>query len=323
MPAHVDERRHAAEAPEAYVARLARRKADHLAARFPGAWVLGADTVVVLGQRVLGKPADAAAARAMLRSLSGREHTVMTGVAVVRLDRGAVRADVVRTRVRFRALQAADIEAYIATGEPFDKAGAYAIQGRGGRFVTALEGCYNNVVGLPVARAMALLRAAGYGAAGVVRELHAEGAASLAGGAQIGRVAEGLGERHERFQHVPGALVVDALDDPAAALQAADDAAHEGLGDEDLEAHHRLQEDGPRRFQGAVEGLAGGNAERQRGAVVAARQAAQLDPHVDHRVALQDAGRRGVQNPLPHRIQHVSRHPGDARRRGGNVEAGA
>ena len=165
MPAHVDERHHAAEAPEDYVARLACSKAEHLATRFRSAWVLGADTVVVLERRILGKPADAAAARAMLSSLSGREHTVMTGVAVVRFDMGITQVDVVGTRVRFHDLQATNIEAYIATGEPFDKAGAYAIQGRGGQFVAALEGCYNNVVGLPLKRTVALLRSAGYGAA--------------------------------------------------------------------------------------------------------------------------------------------------------------
>ena len=164
MPAHIDEQHRAAEPPESYVARLAREKAEQLAERFPSAWVLGADTVVVLDQQILGKPADAAEARAMLGSLSGREHTVMTGVAVVRCDRGIAQCDVVSTRVRFHTLQAADIEAYIATGEPFDKAGAYAVQGIGGQFVAALEGCYNNVVGLPLQRTMALLRSAGYGA---------------------------------------------------------------------------------------------------------------------------------------------------------------
>ena len=165
MPAHVDEGHHAGEPAEAYVARLARSKADHLARQFPSAWVLGADTAVVLEQRILGKPADAAAARAMLISLSGRQHMVMTGVAVARFDKRVKEVDVVSTRVRFHHLQAADIEAYIATGEPFDKAGAYAVQGRGGQFVAALEGCYNNVVGLPLQRAMALLRSAGYDAA--------------------------------------------------------------------------------------------------------------------------------------------------------------
>lgn len=164
MPAHIDERHHAAEPPESYVARLARTKAEQLAEQFPSAWVLGADTVVVLGQRILGKPDDAAAARAMLSSLSGREHTVMTGVAVVHHDRGTTQCDVVNTRVRFHTLQATDIEAYIATGEPFDKAGAYAVQGLGGQFVAALEGCYNNVVGLPLERTLALLWSAGYGA---------------------------------------------------------------------------------------------------------------------------------------------------------------
>ena len=164
MPAHIDERHHAAEPPESYVVRLARQKAEQLAEQCPSAWVLGADTVVVLDQHILGKPADAATARAMLSSLSGREHTVMTGVAVVQRGRRLVQCDVVRTRVRFHTLQAAAIEAYIATGEPFDKAGAYAVQGVGGQFVAALEGCYNNVVGLPLQRTLALLQAAGYGA---------------------------------------------------------------------------------------------------------------------------------------------------------------
>ena len=165
IPAHVDERHHAGEPPEAYVTRLARNKAQHVAGQFPSAWVLGADTAVVLGQQILGKPADAGAARKMLISLSGRRHTVMTGLAVARFDKGVTKVDVVSTRVRFHGLQATDIDAYIATGEPFDKAGAYAVQGRGGQFVAALEGCYNNVVGLPLERAMALLRSAGYGAA--------------------------------------------------------------------------------------------------------------------------------------------------------------
>ena len=164
MPAHIDERAHAAESPESYVARLAREKAEQLAEQYPSAWVLGADTVVVLDPCILGKPADAAAARAMLRRLSGRQHTVMTGVAVVHRGRGMTQCDVVTTQVHFHTLQAADIEAYIATGEPFDKAGAYAVQGVGGKFVAALEGCYNNVVGLPLQRTMALLRSAGYGA---------------------------------------------------------------------------------------------------------------------------------------------------------------
>ena len=164
MPAYIDERHHAAESPEAYVARLARTKAAQMAKQFPSAWVLGADTVVVLDQRILGKPADAAAARDMLSRLSGRQHTVMTGVAVVHHGRGVTQGDVVSTRVRFHPLQAADIEAYIATGEPFDKAGAYAVQGVGGQFVAVLEGCYYNVVGLPLQRTMALLRLAGYDA---------------------------------------------------------------------------------------------------------------------------------------------------------------
>ena len=108
MPAHIDERPRAAEPPESYVVRLARTKAEQLAEQFPAAWVLGADTAVVLDQRVLGKPTDAAAARAMLSSLSGRQHTVMTGVAVVHHGRAITQCDVVSTRVRFHTSRAAD-----------------------------------------------------------------------------------------------------------------------------------------------------------------------------------------------------------------------
>ena len=165
IPADIDEHHVAAETPEGYVGRLAREKAEHLARQYPSAWVLGADTVVVLNGCILGKPPDTETARAMLSSLSGSEHTVMTGVTVVRLATEITLVDVVCTRVRFRQLKPIEIEAYITTGEPFDKAGAYAVQGGGGKFVEALEGCYNNVVGLPLQRVMALLRSAGYGAA--------------------------------------------------------------------------------------------------------------------------------------------------------------
>ena len=112
--------------------------------------VIGADTVVVIDNAILGKPKHAEAAVAMLKSLSGRSHEVLTGIAVK--YQGQERAEVVRTKVFFRALTEAEIEAYAATGEPLDKAGAYGIQGRGAVLVEKIEGCYNNVVGLPLAR---------------------------------------------------------------------------------------------------------------------------------------------------------------------------
>lgn len=149
VPADVDETPLPGEAPEELVSRLAEAKATHVlrahAADRPV--VLAADTVVVVDGTVLGKPADAADAAAMLRRLSGRTHEVLTGVAVARGDR--VEVVVERTAVTFAELDDAEIAAYVGTGEPLDKAGAYGIQGRGGNFVTRIEGSYDNVVGLP------------------------------------------------------------------------------------------------------------------------------------------------------------------------------
>jgi septum formation protein len=117
--------------------------------------VLGADTTVTLDNLILGKPEDPADAARMLRLLSGRTHRVITGVAVVTADRTEVAAEV--TAVQFLTLSDAEIEAYIATGEPMDKAGAYAIQGCAARWIPRIEGCYFNVVGLPIALVSTLL----------------------------------------------------------------------------------------------------------------------------------------------------------------------
>jgi septum formation protein len=162
LPADIDEGHHAGEAPRDYIIRLSRTKAQEIALHYPDAWVLGADTIVTIDERILGKPQDAADAAAMLSSLSGREHAVMTGLALVRHNQGYTALETVRTRVFFRALSEADISAYIATKEPFDKAGAYAIQGHAGAFVERYEGCYTNVVGLPVQRTAAMLQGAGF-----------------------------------------------------------------------------------------------------------------------------------------------------------------
>jgi len=161
IPAEVDEQQLAAEAPTAYVRRVAQAKAQHLSQRFPEALVLGADTIVVLDEQILGKPGSVEVARQMLTRLSGRQHTVMTGLALLRQCQQFVRLDTVRTLVRFRPLSRAEIEHYSTTGEPLDKAGAYAIQGGAAAFVESLEGCYTNVVGLPLRRTAALLHAAG------------------------------------------------------------------------------------------------------------------------------------------------------------------
>jgi septum formation protein len=145
----VDETPFDREMPESYVQRLAEAKARAASATDPDAVVLGADTIVVLDGRILGKPRDVSDARDMLRALSGREHQVLTGVAV--LDDGVVKVDVDTTSVRFARLGEEDIEWYLASGEPMDKAGAYAIQGLASRFVEGIDGSYTNVVGLPVA----------------------------------------------------------------------------------------------------------------------------------------------------------------------------
>ena len=157
VPAHIPEDPQPGEDPLAYVTRLAREKAQAVFAQLqsgpvvaPGSKlaVLGADTTVTLDNHILGKPEDAADAARMLRLLSGRTHRVMTGVALVTANQVEARAET--TAVSFLALSDAEIAGYIATGEPMDKAGAYAIQGRAARWIPRIEGCYFNVMGLPL-----------------------------------------------------------------------------------------------------------------------------------------------------------------------------
>lgn len=122
-----------------------------------GAIVLGADTEVVLDGRLLGKPRDAADATRILKALRGRIHEVITGVALVEAPAGREETAAVTTRVRMGGYTDAEIEAYVATGEPLDKAGAYAVQGLGGRLIAQVDGCFSNVVGLPVTTTRRLL----------------------------------------------------------------------------------------------------------------------------------------------------------------------
>jgi septum formation protein len=144
----VEEVRGAGESPVEYVMRLAREKAE-------ASWesrdeiVLGADTEVVLGDSVLGKPGDESEARAMLRSLAGREHTVITGICLRHAGGAVVGSE--STRVWFAQMDDREIAEYAASGEPLDKAGGYAIQGLASKFVERIEGCYFNVMGLPLA----------------------------------------------------------------------------------------------------------------------------------------------------------------------------
>jgi septum formation protein len=149
------------ETPRRLALRLAEEKAGRVAAGSPGAYVLGADTVVTLGRRVLPKAADQGEVRACLGLLSGRAHRVLTGVAVVAPD-GRRASRLVETRVRFKRLTGDDIEAYAVSGEGVGKAGGYAIQGRAGALVVELSGSYSGVVGLPLYETRGLLTGLGF-----------------------------------------------------------------------------------------------------------------------------------------------------------------
>ncbi|MFN5597868.1 Maf family protein [Gemmatimonas sp.] len=160
-PAHVDETVRPNEAPVPHCERLARAKAHTLAVEHPDALVIGSDTIVVIDGAILGKPADGRDAIRMLQQLSGRTHTVHTAVAVAHA--GQTWAAVEAVEVSFRALTAEQIAAYVATGEPMDKAGAYGIQGAGAVLVDRIDGDYYAVMGLPLARLVRLVEDAGYG----------------------------------------------------------------------------------------------------------------------------------------------------------------
>jgi septum formation protein len=164
--AQVVESRRTGEAPEAMVQRLAEEKAVAGAAGVAGAaLVIGADTAVVCEGVILGKPASASDARNMLEKLSGRTHKVVSGLAVLRLPERTLRVELETTRVCLAPLNEREIEEYVASGEPLDKAGGYGVQGRAGQFVTRIEGCYFNVVGLPLARLYRLMGDLGWSAA--------------------------------------------------------------------------------------------------------------------------------------------------------------
>lgn len=166
FPAQIDESILPGEDPRTYVQRLAQEKARAVALQLkktvsevPRA-IVGADTTVTVNGKILGKPESAEQARAMLRDLSGRWHEVLTGIAVIAM-RGSAQEEYVAveaTRVEFAELSVKEIDEYVESGEPFDKAGGYAIQGRGGKFIPRIEGCYFNVMGLPLARLYAILR---------------------------------------------------------------------------------------------------------------------------------------------------------------------
>lgn len=151
----IDESRLPGESPEKMVERLARAKAEAVARELPpadSAIILGADTVVVANDEILGKPGNTVTAREMLLKLRGREHRVITGFALLRVQDKQIRVGHETTRVWFSSMSDEELDAYAASAEPLDKAGAYAIQGIASRYIPRIEGCYFNVVGLPMAR---------------------------------------------------------------------------------------------------------------------------------------------------------------------------
>ena len=161
MPADVDETVDVEETPDGYARRVALAKAQTVLPHAGGRPVLGADTIVVVDTELLGKPADDEDAKRMLRMLSGRDHVVLTAVCIAHQPAGAskrIQTRLERTTVRFAPMNDEEILEYVASGEPRDKAGAYAIQGLASRFVTRIDGSYSNVVGLPISLVYQMLR---------------------------------------------------------------------------------------------------------------------------------------------------------------------
>jgi septum formation protein len=161
VPADIDEALLSGESARDYVRRLAEQKAraalERRGMHAPPAIVIGADTTVVAAGEILAKPENEEDARRMLRLLSGNTHEVLTGISLIRSADGRAASHVETTRVTFSPLAESEVEDYIATGEPFGKAGAYAVQGTGGRYVSRIEGCYFNVMGLPLSRLWTML----------------------------------------------------------------------------------------------------------------------------------------------------------------------
>ena len=150
LPSNIDEQALLFTNPEEYVRELSFLKADHVAQSYPDSWILGADTIVISGSQILGKPRSKNEAIDMLNQINDRDHLVYTGFCVMNREKTALIQDCVKTRVRFKHLSRREILWYVETGEPFDKAGGYGIQGIGAFLVKEIAGSYSNVVGLPV-----------------------------------------------------------------------------------------------------------------------------------------------------------------------------
>ena len=161
IPSDVPEIHQLGESPEEYVARLSRDKAEVVAASHPDAWIIAADTTVLLGDQLLEKPVDANDAKRMLGLIAGKTHIVYSGVTLQNATSDWRETRVAESEVRMLPLDEREIAWYVATGEPLDKAGAYAVQGIGGMFIDSIHGSYTNVVGLPLALLFEMLRRAG------------------------------------------------------------------------------------------------------------------------------------------------------------------
>lgn len=161
IPSHTEETRRDEEPPQTYVARIAAEKARAVAERQPGFWILAADTIVALEGQVFGKPTNLDNARQMLTTLSGHPHQVLTAFVLLDPTGKTTAAEIVTSQVIFKELSASEVAAYLATGEPFDKAGAYAFQGKGRDLIAQVSGSYSNIIGLPMDEVTAALRAVG------------------------------------------------------------------------------------------------------------------------------------------------------------------
>jgi septum formation protein len=161
IPSSIEETFHRKESPKDHVLRLAEAKALDVAKQFPNRWVIAADTIVFVDRSILGKPRGRKEAIKMLRKLSGKDHWVLTGFSVHHLEKGKGDQKAVRTAVTVKPLKSAEIEWYVRTGEPFDKAGGYAIQGIGSFMIESIHGSYTNVVGLPLCELMGMLNRLG------------------------------------------------------------------------------------------------------------------------------------------------------------------
>lgn len=161
IPSDVDETFLKGETPKGHTLRLSEEKALSIAGRNPDAWVLGADTIVIINREVLGKPVAVDEAREMLSKLSGREHTVITGFCLTRKNADVMVKDAIESTVVFKEIPEDEIEWYVRTKEPYDKAGGYAVQGMGAFFIKEIHGSYTNVVGLPLCEVMETLKEIG------------------------------------------------------------------------------------------------------------------------------------------------------------------